>query len=176
MGHWWNDTDGRNRNSRRRACPSPTLSTINHTWTDQGPNPSLLDDRAAINHLGYDKYAWSIKDCVFARSDFLMAVVIEITICLDLMPCSLVEIYWRFGGTCYPHLLSGPYFRLLYSDSSLGTGCSEWGLDCMSTDPPVYSLIQACIWLWPLFFHKFSFSHSRCLYFYVVQTTKACRW
>ena len=112
--------------------------------------------------IKYDRHAWSIKECVFARSDFLMAVVIELTTCFDLMPCSLVEIYWRFGATCYPHLLSCTYFRLLYSDPSLGTGCSEWGLDCVSSDPPVYSLIQACIWLWPLFFHKFSFFHSRC--------------
>jgi hypothetical protein len=35
----WHDTDRGNRRTRRKTCPSATLSTTNPTWTDPGPNP-----------------------------------------------------------------------------------------------------------------------------------------
>ena len=41
---WWNTgglkLTGENRSTRRKTCPSATLSTINPTWTDPGSNPA----------------------------------------------------------------------------------------------------------------------------------------
>jgi hypothetical protein len=44
---------GENRRTRRKTCPSATLSTTNPTWTDQGANPGLLGDRPATNDLSH---------------------------------------------------------------------------------------------------------------------------
>jgi hypothetical protein len=38
----WNDIlTGENRRTRRKSCPSATLSTTNPTWIDPGANPCL---------------------------------------------------------------------------------------------------------------------------------------
>jgi hypothetical protein len=47
------DTDRRNGRTRRKPCPSATLSTTNPTWTDQGANPGLRGERPATNHLSH---------------------------------------------------------------------------------------------------------------------------
>jgi len=48
---WQNDNGGRNRRTRRKTCPSATLSTINPTWTDTGANTGLRDEMPVTNHL-----------------------------------------------------------------------------------------------------------------------------
>jgi hypothetical protein len=40
---------GENQRSRWRTCPSATLSTINLTLTDLGPNPDLCGEKLATN-------------------------------------------------------------------------------------------------------------------------------
>jgi hypothetical protein len=40
---------GKNRRSRRKVCPSATLSTTNSTWTD----PSVHDEWTATNRLNH---------------------------------------------------------------------------------------------------------------------------
>ena len=40
----WN-RQGKNRSTRRKTCPSVTLSTTNPTWTNPGSNPSLRGER-----------------------------------------------------------------------------------------------------------------------------------
>jgi hypothetical protein len=42
---------GENRSTRRKTCPSATLSTTNPTWTDRGSNPGLRCGRPATNRL-----------------------------------------------------------------------------------------------------------------------------
>jgi hypothetical protein len=42
-----------NRSTRRKTCPSATLSTTNPTWTDPGSNPDLRSDRPATNRLSH---------------------------------------------------------------------------------------------------------------------------
>jgi hypothetical protein len=42
---------GENRSTRRKTCPSATLSTTNPTWTDPGSNPGLRGERLATNRL-----------------------------------------------------------------------------------------------------------------------------
>jgi hypothetical protein len=37
----WNDINRENRRTRRKTCPSATLSTTNPIWTDPGANPIL---------------------------------------------------------------------------------------------------------------------------------------
>jgi hypothetical protein len=45
-------TEG-NRSTRRKTCPSATLSTINPPWTDPGSNPGLRGGRPAANRLSH---------------------------------------------------------------------------------------------------------------------------
>jgi hypothetical protein len=42
-----------NRRTRRKTCPSATLSTKNSTRTDRGSNPDLRGDRSATNCLNH---------------------------------------------------------------------------------------------------------------------------
>ena len=42
-----------NRSTRRKICPSATLTTTNLTWTDPGLNPGLRGERLATNRLSH---------------------------------------------------------------------------------------------------------------------------
>jgi hypothetical protein len=42
---------GEHRRTRRKTCPSATLSTTNPTWIDQGVNPGLRCERPTTNDL-----------------------------------------------------------------------------------------------------------------------------
>ena len=42
-----------NRSTRRKTCPSATLSTTNQTWADPKSNPGLRGERPSTNHLSY---------------------------------------------------------------------------------------------------------------------------
>jgi hypothetical protein len=45
---------GENRRTRRKTCPSDTLSTTNPTRIDPGANPGLRGERPATNDLSHD--------------------------------------------------------------------------------------------------------------------------
>jgi hypothetical protein len=45
---------GKNRRTRRKTCPSATLSTTNPTWVDSGANQGLRGERAATNYLSHN--------------------------------------------------------------------------------------------------------------------------
>jgi hypothetical protein len=49
----WNDMTGENRRTRRKSCPSTTLSTTNPTWIDPGVNRGLGGERPATNDLSH---------------------------------------------------------------------------------------------------------------------------
>jgi hypothetical protein len=53
MGHQWNEIDRGKPTTRRKPCPSATLSTTNLTWTDPGSNPGLCGERPATNRLSH---------------------------------------------------------------------------------------------------------------------------
>jgi hypothetical protein len=54
MEHQWNEIDrGKPTTTRRKTCPSATLSTTNLTWTDPGSNPGLRGERPATNRLSH---------------------------------------------------------------------------------------------------------------------------
>jgi hypothetical protein len=53
MGHQWNEIDRGKPTTRRKPCPSATLSTTNSTWTDPGSNPGLRSERPATNRLSH---------------------------------------------------------------------------------------------------------------------------
>jgi hypothetical protein len=53
MEHQWNETDRGKPITRRKTCPSATLSTTNFTWTDPGSNPGLCGERPATNRLSH---------------------------------------------------------------------------------------------------------------------------
>jgi hypothetical protein len=44
---------GENRRTRRKTCPSATLSSTNPTWIDPGANPGLRGERPATNDLSH---------------------------------------------------------------------------------------------------------------------------
>jgi hypothetical protein len=44
---------GENRRTRRKTCPSATLSTTNPTWIDLGANPGLRGERPVTNDLSH---------------------------------------------------------------------------------------------------------------------------
>jgi hypothetical protein len=44
---------GENRSTRRKICPSATLSTTNPAWTDRGSNPGFRGGRPAANRLSH---------------------------------------------------------------------------------------------------------------------------
>jgi hypothetical protein len=48
----WN-WQGKTEVLREKTCPSATLSTTNHTWTDPGSNPGLRGERPATNPLSH---------------------------------------------------------------------------------------------------------------------------
>jgi hypothetical protein len=50
----WNDIlTGENRRTRRKTCPSATLSTTNPAWIEPGANPGLRGERPASNDLSH---------------------------------------------------------------------------------------------------------------------------
>jgi hypothetical protein len=50
----WNDIlTGENRRTRRKTCPSATLSTTNPTWIEPGANPGLRGERPGTNDLSH---------------------------------------------------------------------------------------------------------------------------
>jgi hypothetical protein len=53
MEHQWNEIDRRKPTTRRKTCPSATLSTTNPTWTDPGSNSGLRGERPATNRLSH---------------------------------------------------------------------------------------------------------------------------
>jgi hypothetical protein len=44
---------GENRSTRRKPCPSATLSTTNPTWTDPGSSTGLRGESPATNCLSH---------------------------------------------------------------------------------------------------------------------------
>jgi hypothetical protein len=44
---------GENRRTRRKTCPSATLSTTNPIWVEPGANPGLRGERPASNDLSH---------------------------------------------------------------------------------------------------------------------------
>jgi hypothetical protein len=54
-----------NRNTRRKTCPSATLSTTNPTWPDPGSNPGCRGEKPATNRLSYGN--WDIDSLIVHR-------------------------------------------------------------------------------------------------------------
>jgi hypothetical protein len=54
---------GEDRSTRRKTCPSATLSTTNPTWSDPGSNPGLRGGMPAANRLSHgtaELWGWSV--------------------------------------------------------------------------------------------------------------------
>jgi hypothetical protein len=82
----WNDIlTGENRRTRRKTCPSATLSTTNPTRIDPGANPGLRGKRRATNDLSHgtalstDKEMWGFhgaEKCIKVFWDVTQCVVL----------------------------------------------------------------------------------------------------
>jgi hypothetical protein len=70
---------GENRRTRRKTCPSATLSTTNPTWIHPGVNPVLRGVRPATNHLshGAAQRLPLIKHCPSARCTTRLQVTVS---------------------------------------------------------------------------------------------------
>jgi hypothetical protein len=72
-GRRWNDILTReNRKTRRKTCPSATLSTINPTWIEPGVNPGLRGERPATKNLSYgtaNRHSYITRDLVLSTPD-----------------------------------------------------------------------------------------------------------
>jgi hypothetical protein len=55
---------GEIRSTRRKTCPSATLSTTNPTWTDPGSTAGLRGDRPATNRLSHGTTKFMLKNNV----------------------------------------------------------------------------------------------------------------
>jgi hypothetical protein len=53
MEHQWNKINRGKPTTRRKTCPSATLSSTNLTWTDPGSNPGLRGERPVTNRLSH---------------------------------------------------------------------------------------------------------------------------
>jgi hypothetical protein len=50
---------GENGSTRRKTCPSATVSTTNPKWNDPGSNPGIRGDRPATNRLSHGTALYS---------------------------------------------------------------------------------------------------------------------
>jgi hypothetical protein len=66
---------GENRRTRRKTCPSATLSTINPTQIDPGANPGLRGERPATSDLSHGTapviptFRFKIKKLLMVKAD-----------------------------------------------------------------------------------------------------------
>jgi hypothetical protein len=67
---------GKNRRTRRKTCPSATLSTTNPTWIDKGANSGLRGERPATNDLSHGTAYFNIL-----RSDGKVTQVMNSQLC-----------------------------------------------------------------------------------------------
>jgi hypothetical protein len=51
-----------NRRTRRKTCPSATLSATNPIWIDPGANPSLRGERPTTNNLSHGTAFWRVNE------------------------------------------------------------------------------------------------------------------
>jgi hypothetical protein len=70
---WWMILTGKNRRTRRKACPSTTLSTTNTTWTDRGANPRFRNERPATNRLNNDTACLCLSYIIIVKA-FILCV------------------------------------------------------------------------------------------------------
>jgi hypothetical protein len=84
---WWNDIlTGENRRTRRKTCPSSTLSTTNPTWIGRGANPGLHVERPTTNDLSHSTALNSVvhwRACI-ARLLFIVFAS---------FPCKYIVVY-----------------------------------------------------------------------------------
>jgi hypothetical protein len=79
MERQWNESGRRKPTTRRKTCPSATLSTTNPTWTDPGSNTGLRSGKPATNRLSHGT-AFMYKFCylqILLDSLFIHTVIFE---------------------------------------------------------------------------------------------------
>jgi hypothetical protein len=93
---------GKNWTTRRKTCPSATLSTTNPTWIDPGANHGLRCERPATNHLSRS----TAPRCTFSLIDTdvsqaLAASIVWFNIAKDthVQLCFLTCSYILISGT-----------------------------------------------------------------------------
>jgi hypothetical protein len=81
---WRATVEWETRRTRRKTCPSATMSTINSTWNGAGANPGLCGERPASNHLSHDTVDSLSKNNNMARSSNLLKMT-AFWVCIALM-------------------------------------------------------------------------------------------
>jgi hypothetical protein len=133
---------GENRRTRRKTCPSATLSTTNPTWIDPGANPGLRSERPATNHLNHDTANLHILGlCYLTRFSSLLVVF------------SLSSIFY-LPLTHFSFLFIPPYTHFV---NSVDVYVSVVWKCCMEGRPPCgyVELRWRCDWTCNITFKRF---------------------
>jgi hypothetical protein len=118
--------DRENRRTRRKTCPSATLSTTNPTWIDPGANQGLRSERPASNDLSHE------LRCYFK------------TLHKTIILCSLIvlKLWFRLAYRSMP--LEMPHklqFRFYITFSRRGSANPPIRLFCIISDPHQHNAI-----------------------------------
>jgi hypothetical protein len=105
---WWNYIDRENRRTRRKTCPSATLSTTNATWIDPGTNQGLRGERPVTNCLSHCTALPEVSLSCCSWFSFISAYQIhlerELVVFKKLMPVSFpffINCHWCVCVCCY---------------------------------------------------------------------------
>ena len=104
MEHRWNETDRGKPTTRRKTCPSATLSTTNPTWTDPGSNPCLRGGRPVNNYRVTNSQPLILVLCQMNPTNVLLSSRINVSV--SALSTSLRSILTLFS---YVHLGIFPY-------------------------------------------------------------------
>jgi hypothetical protein len=91
---------GENRRTRRKTCPSATLSTTNPTWIVPGANPGLRGERPATDDLSHGTALFDMLQYGIANQRAIMVIFTAVR---------SSDLTWRFLRQSYRQLLSDHY-------------------------------------------------------------------
>jgi hypothetical protein len=92
---WWNGIDGGNRRTRRKICPSATLSATNPTWTEPGKNTGLHGERHATNGLSHG----TASHVFYIINISTAPTLLECSTCTGVLSATATDHYVRMNPT-----------------------------------------------------------------------------
>jgi hypothetical protein len=137
---------GENRRSRRKTCPSATLSTTNPTWLDPRANPGLRGERPATNDQSHGTTqveaittGWSLVQR--SPTDFLNKITKPPVWGVQgpYKDSSDDDVNWYSRGRCCLRISSRRHFNLTPYELNRKRNVSR----CQKHAFPSFSMIQA---------------------------------
>jgi hypothetical protein len=98
---------GENRRTRRKTCPSATLSTINHTWTDPDVNPGLRGKAGDYpSEPWHGQVAWLVGDNLLLRDFEPCGIIFTRCVLLESLSLSGTE-FRALWDSCHGNAVKG---------------------------------------------------------------------